>query len=1438
MTIGGVEYLLSAAACAEHEHDLEGGLEQDGAGYYVSTERTGEAPGVLRGSGVSDIGLRDGQHPTEEQARRILAAQHPDSGEWLGTAVRQQPGRDERMRAALAGLDENATEEEQRAAIRRMDSQQAPGRSFYDVTLSPDKTISTLYAAYRTAGQHELADQVLAAHNEAVEQAMSYLEQHTYTRTGHRAERGATPTLTYEHAPRIVRMDFQHTTSRATDPHLHTHAAVVNRVQSADGKWRAVHGAAWRQAKPAAASIYENKLAELVEERTPARFISREDGRGRQIAGIDPDVLDESSQRTRQVLDAQERATAKFRHDFGRDPEPHELRKIHRLAGLESRDPKSGRSPDELLAAWSEREGIDADKIVRQVHETGQEREFWGQQSRPRTDREVVREAVAELQHAEAHWTASLLRAYIAEKLPLGQTDRADELARQAVDTGNPFGIVDLTRREPGEVPRALRNEFDAPRWRDPSIGAHALSTHLADEVALAAQAATESMPALDEEQLAAVEQRWSAEGVQLNESQRAAVLGILGSRRGADAVVAAAGSGKSHTAGVLTGEWHRRGGTVHGVTTSQIAAHVLVEHGLEAMNSTLWLMAYEPDHPAAGGNRLASGDCVVLDEANMTSTAELRRIQRVCDRDGAKLVLMGDPAQLSAVGAGGALAEIARRNGAFDLPEPLRFHAEWEREASKRLRDGDVDVLDEYLQQGRIHGGTQDAMRASAVDRYCADVINGDSSLLVTATNAEAAQVSQQVQHRLAQLGVLDANAEPFTADMSGLPVYLGDRIQWRHNVYDVDSDDGREVVNREYLQVAGQDERGRVQLERQDGSHLYVPSSWLSQWAQLGYAVTEHGAEGVTVDHCHALTAGYVAMTRGRATNEAWLTTAQEADAHEPALDTSAREQFSEALAERNRARSAIQHWRDELDAGRSAATLSAIWEQSMTAAVRERTDSNLATHLAGDDTEIDTDSDTFARLCTVLTRAELSGHSSDAVLDEALDAGDLTDARDVPAVLAARAERRVEQREPERAAHTWTQRAAGLADATDASELGRFTRDVGQALDVREAELAERVIEQSPEWAMRQLGELPPEEQELERAEWQHAAGRIAAYRERLGIADAIPSIGARPHDVDVHQQVAWYDAARSAGREVERDRYLDAPDTDLEANRARWRRVCEEAPAYVADDLAIARQQQRQAEADAVLLDQQADAADGAERAESLRTSAQAQRDAAAVSGERVAILDRAQAARDEWQRTHEPVQDRAREAERELWRRGRIPDSPTMEPEPEQGALFEIGEPEPDKQQPDRDRERQAEEPAVEPEPAREVEPVQVEPGEQQAELFAVEHDPREQARNERAGAQLDDDEPDRETSTLVSERQAIADAADAGRTLREVEQHTRWAEEVTARRKLEQQERAQREEQQRAERDRRMQPETAPDLAEQEIPLPDEPEPDEPELEL
>jgi ATP-dependent exoDNAse (exonuclease V) alpha subunit len=116
----------------------------------------------------------------------------------------------------------------------------------------------------------------------------------------------------------------------------------------------------------------------------------------------------------------------------------------------------------------------------------------------------------------------------------------------------------------------------------------------------------------------------------------------------------------------------------------------VLTEEGLPAVNLTVFLNEHDPDAGSGWQARhLERGALLVVDESNMSDTTQLDRVAKVAARDGARVLFTGDWAQLSAVGAGGALKLLAQEVDAYELSDVRRFTAEWERDASLGVRAG-----------------------------------------------------------------------------------------------------------------------------------------------------------------------------------------------------------------------------------------------------------------------------------------------------------------------------------------------------------------------------------------------------------------------------------------------------------------------------------------------------------------------------------------------------------------------------------------------------------------------------------------------------------------------------------------------------------------------------------------------------------------------------
>ena len=275
----------------------------------------------------------------------------------------------------------------------------------------------------------------------------------------------------------------------------------------------------------------------------------------------------------------------------------------------------------------------------------------------------------------------------------------------------------------------------------------------------LRAAAVRRGAPVWSVEQADEVIARFTRAGRDLGVDQVAALRGILTSGAAVEVLAAPAGTGKSFLIGTLAETWPLTGPggspepgpvpdggpRVFGVAYGQRQADVLTEEGVTARNITGWL---DGQARLAGGAgigadetfRLRSGDLLVVDEAGAADTASLVAIHRRCAAAGVKLLLVGDSRQLAAVGAGGALADIAARGIRYDLAEVRRFSNEWEGPASLRLRDGDTTAAAEYAKHGRlVDAGTAEQAEHAASRAWLADTIAGRDALLIVGSNALA---------------------------------------------------------------------------------------------------------------------------------------------------------------------------------------------------------------------------------------------------------------------------------------------------------------------------------------------------------------------------------------------------------------------------------------------------------------------------------------------------------------------------------------------------------------------------------------------------------------------------------------------------------------------------------------------------------------------------
>jgi len=99
----------------------------------------------------------------------------------------------------------------------------------------------------------------------------------------------------------------------------------------------------------------------------------------------------------------------------------------------------------------------------------------------------------------------------------------------------------------------------------------------------------------------------------------------------------------------------------------------------------------------------------------------------------------------------------LARRLGHVQLAQAVRFTAEWEQQASLRLRAGDISALDAYDGHGRIRGGEPDQIMDQARKMYVGHYLAGTDVELIVWERERCREMSRRDREDLIHLGQVE---------------------------------------------------------------------------------------------------------------------------------------------------------------------------------------------------------------------------------------------------------------------------------------------------------------------------------------------------------------------------------------------------------------------------------------------------------------------------------------------------------------------------------------------------------------------------------------------------------------------------------------------------------------------------------------------------------
>ncbi len=761
-------------------------------------------------------------------------------GEWIGTG------------APLLGLEGTVDADALGRVLEHVDpasggrltaQRSVPTVAGFDATFCAPKSVSLLFAL----GRPEVSNEVRNSADAAVKAALEVFED-----AACRVRRGKGGHVVLD-GDGFVAAGFRHRTSRAGDPHLHTHVVIANLAHTpSDGRWTALDARPLYAWSAPVGYLYEAHLRWELTQRLGVEWGPVRNGIA-DIAGFERPVLREFSTRRREI-------------EAHLDEHGQHSARAAQVATYATRHAKAAADAAGLLPSWRERADrfgltdetlngvLDRTTVVDppELGTPAAERLYRWLASPDGLTRSV-----------STFGQRDVIKA-VCNALPGGgRVDRVLDLVNGFLASAHVVAVrVDdraaVIYRQDGAVIGARTDEH---RWTTPEM--------LDTERRLLASALARRTTGVGIADPAAIDAALTSRET-LTGEQTQMVRAICTSGDGVEIVEGVAGAGKTFALAAARNAWTASGHRVIGCSLAARAAKQL-EDDAGIPSSTI-------DRLLAGIDRhtttLDDTTVLVVDEAAMVGTRTLARLLTHAETSNTKVVLVGDPCQLPEIEAGGTFVGLQHRLGASHLLDNRRQSAAWERATLAELRDGDPDrAIDDYLDHDRVHQSATDGeARDRLVDAWMNARTDGDDVLMIAARLGDVDDLNQRARTKLRDDGYLGEDQ----IMLAGRPFTERDEVLALRNDYPLGLLNGTRAVV-EQIDTTRQE----LTLTTTDQTRLVVPFAY----AEAGhlthrYATTIHKAQGATVDRCYLLgddtltrEHAYTALSRGRHANEMYV-------------------------------------------------------------------------------------------------------------------------------------------------------------------------------------------------------------------------------------------------------------------------------------------------------------------------------------------------------------------------------------------------------------------------------------------------------------------------------------------------------------------------------------------------------------------------------------
>lgn len=482
----------------------------------------------------------------------------------------------------------------------------------FDLTFCAPKSVSLLWGMGADSSVRSIIDE---AHQAAVSQALDYLSEHAgYTRKQDPA--ASKKRLILEKLAGISGVKYEHRTSRAGDPHVHSHVLLANKQLCQDGKARTLDGVSLYHEARAAGMVYQATVREILSRKLGVEFGDVVNGCAEIVGLDDPELLASYSTRAREIDQWQAENGLETRAAY------------ERIAQKITRRTKDTETPlDELETEWASAEhGATVRAFVDGLEPKSKAASCeLGEDFLPKPA-QILAEVIAE--------RSTFTRADVAEKAaelirpgavsPQDMTATVERLVDAALGEKGTWSVTPEKSRELDNTQREGSQKYT--------------TVEVVDEVERVVDTAT-----------ARVERGVTAESIQpvegeLSPAQADAMRAVVSSDYLASVVVAPAGAGKTSSLKAAHKAWNQAGKHVVGLAPTGKAADVMVGENVadESMTIARAYVGTDELTPEQTAAKLGWGQDTVLvvDEAGMVSNPDMARVLETASAAGSRVVL------------------------------------------------------------------------------------------------------------------------------------------------------------------------------------------------------------------------------------------------------------------------------------------------------------------------------------------------------------------------------------------------------------------------------------------------------------------------------------------------------------------------------------------------------------------------------------------------------------------------------------------------------------------------------------------------------------------------------------------------------------------------------------------------------------------------------